>query len=57
MAAPTSAVQKLQKILANVGPSTHGLDFLLFRYFEPAMGEALPDGALTASHILLWLRA
>ena len=25
MAAPTSAVQKLQKILANVGPSTHGL--------------------------------
>ncbi len=26
MAAPTSAVQKLQKILANVGPSTHGLN-------------------------------
>jgi hypothetical protein len=25
MAAPTSAVQKLQKILANLGPSTHGL--------------------------------
>jgi cation transport ATPase len=29
MAAPTSAVQKLQKILANVGPSTHGLMALL----------------------------
>ena len=28
MAAPTSAVQKLQKILANVGPSTHGLNEL-----------------------------
>ena len=25
MAAPTSAVQKFQKILANAGPSTHGL--------------------------------
>jgi hypothetical protein len=25
MAAPTSAVHKLQKILANAGPSTHGL--------------------------------
>ena len=25
MAAPTRAVQKLQKILANDGPSTHGL--------------------------------
>jgi hypothetical protein len=25
MAAPTSTVQKLKKILANVGPSTHGL--------------------------------
>jgi len=25
MAAPTRAVQKLQKILADVGPSTHGL--------------------------------
>jgi hypothetical protein len=26
MAAPTSAVQKLKKILANTGPSTHGLN-------------------------------
>ena len=29
MAAPTSAVQKLQKILANVGPSTHGLSRII----------------------------
>ena len=30
MAAPTSAVQKLQKILANGEPSTHGLKRLFW---------------------------
>ena len=40
MAAPTRAVQKLQKILANDGPSTHGL-FIRLRHTEEQ-----PSGAL-----------
>ena len=41
MAAPTSAVQKFQKILANAGPSTHGLEppFLNSAAMEEALGR------------------
>jgi hypothetical protein len=39
MTAPTSAVQTLQKILANVGPSTH----------DPQHPCVLPD-AIQATH-------
>jgi hypothetical protein len=34
MAAPTNAVQKLQKILANGEPSTHGLQYASGKRFE-----------------------
>jgi len=51
MAAPTSPVQKLQKILANVGPSTHGLStpLIMLRY-APRCGCIFVD--LAARDIL-----
>jgi len=44
MAAPTRAVQKLQKILANDGPSTHGLHLPNRIITEPGKFEGGKNG-------------
>ena len=51
MAAPTSPVQKLQKILANVGPSTHGL-FRRCAANNFTRLSSLPGPWLTLLHVL-----